>query len=842
MTMTRVGLILLFALGYASGIGKCANPLQREKQAEAKQTASTDLYGDPLPAGAIARLGTLRFRHGSSLNDLLVSPDGRTFISAGGNSVEIWDAQTGLRLRQFPFATLFVYSVELTPDGKLLAVAQARSQKMRFWDLTSGEEVHPFGDDAPQSARAALSPNGELLATLDGPRPPTVSIWDMRKGKKIRTIEGVEHLPSIVRNLVFSPDGNLLAFPHASGFGVWDVAVGKKLYQLNLGAKVQPGCSAFSSDSKLLAAATFPVPFNPDHTIHLWDMATGKEIGVLKGHDSYITALAAVPKRNLLVSASRDGTIRFWDLATRRETSRHSSYSQTRAFAFYRDGRTMIWGDGNGAIHRLNVDKGREDRTPAEKANALDWVAFSPDGQTLISTGEGKIGLWEPLTGKPREFVDAQVPFAAQKTLSSDGKMLALSEPNKGQIVLFNVAAGRLVRRLGGQLGRVYFCRFSPDARLLAAGSLEENTVRVWDTTRGKELIRLDGQTKPGSLAFSPDGKTLASASVQPRGDYTVRLWDLATGKEIWRQKTLPWAAMDMAFAPDGRTLALGGGLPGQSNQPGEVHLWEAATGKELRRLEGHRDQVRSLAFSADGRMLATGSLDRTIRLWEVATGGERRRFQNQKQSSTGVCLSPDGRLLASAGWGDTSALVWDLTGRFRDSQFQTRHLSVEEMNRCWNDLAQPDAARAYRSICSLIGSPKGTIAFLKNHLQPVTAADPKRVKPLLAALDSDQFAERDKAISELEQLGLGVEPALREALDAKPSLEVRQRIEAILDRLAGGTRLRFLRGLEVLEHIATPEARQVLETLSQGTAELWPAQETKASLARLARRRASQP
>jgi hypothetical protein len=159
------------------------------------------------------------------------------------------------------------------------------------------------------------------------------------------------------------------------------------------------------------------------------------------------------------------------------------------------------------------------------------------------------------------------------------------------------------------------------------------------------------------------------------------------------------------------------------------------------------------------------------------------------------------------------------------------------ELNRFWADLAQADAARAYRSILSLTGSPKEAIALLKDRLPPVTAAEPKRVAPLIAALDSDQFAERDKAMTELEKIGLDVEPVLRAALNGKPSLEVRQRIEAVLEKLSGGPRLRFLRALEVLEHVATDEARQLLESLSQGTAEMWPTQEVKTTLARLAAR-----
>lgn len=239
--------------------------------------------------------------------------------------------------------------------------------------------------------------------------------------------------------------------------------------------------------------------------------------------------------------------------------------------------------------------------------------------------------------------------------------------------------------------------------------------------------------------------------------------------------------------------------------------------------------------------MMATGNGDNTARLWEVASGGERQRFGGHQNAILTLSFSPDGRLLASAS-GDATALVWDLTGRFREGRFQQRRLSTEELHRCWDDLAHTDAARAYRSICALAGSPKEAVAFLKNRLPPLMTADSKRVAPLLAALDSEQFAERDKAMAELEKLGLAVEPALHKVLASKPSLEVRRRIEAVLEKLAAGPRLHFIRALEVLENIATPEARQILKTLSQGSAELWPTQEAEATLVRLAARHLSRP
>jgi RNA polymerase sigma factor (sigma-70 family) len=501
------------------------------------------------------------------------------------------------------------------------------------------------------------------------------------------------------------------------------------------------------------------------------------------------------------------------------------------AVAFTPDGRMLATASGyrdeGGALILWDLTTGRR-RVLRTDRYGIRTVAFSPDGRTLAAAGWDRfVRLFEVATGKERvalrwqeESPAGQEPWyqrlVSTVAFSPDGKILA-SAGGDGQIKLWDVARGQSLRALSGHGADVKGVAFFPDGKILASTS-PDTTLKFWDVNTGKETASIQAHSGGAEgLAISPDGQTIAT------GGYggLVKLWEAATGKERATLEGHTGGLPAVAFSPDGKQLASCSGL-WDPPVAGQVKLWDVATGKELLTLPtGDTKAIWSVRFSPDGKTFITASRDQTMTFWEVATWQERLT------------------LPLNAGGAAERA----------EREGKKASFSPEELEALWNDLAGPDASKAYRALCDLVRAAPQAVTLLRERLQPspVPASQhAKRLQQLIADLDNDEFDVRERAKVELEKLGELAEPALRQVLLQQPSLEVRLRAERLLHRLQkrmpSGERLQELRAVEMLEHIGTSEARQELERLAKGTPEARLTREAKASLERLAMRPVGAP
>ncbi|MFH7024731.1 MAG: AAA-like domain-containing protein [Heteroscytonema crispum UTEX LB 1556] len=218
------------------------------------------------------------------------------------------------------------------------------------------------------------------------------------------------------------------------------------------------------------------------------------------------------------------------------------------------------------------------------------------------------------------------------------------------QTILLNI---REKNSLEGHKSWVFSVVYSPDGKTLASAS-DDSTIKLWNVATGKEISTLSGhKSSVRSVVYSPDGKTLASAS----DDSTIKLWNVATGKEISTLSGHKSSVRSVVYSPDGKTLA-------SASDDSTIKLWNVATGKEISTLSGHKSSVRSVVYSPDGKTLASASDDSTIKLWNVATGKEISTLSGHKSSVRSVVYSPDGKTLASAS-DDSTIKLWNVaTGK----------------------------------------------------------------------------------------------------------------------------------------------------------------------------------
>jgi WD40 repeat protein/serine/threonine protein kinase len=544
-----------------------------------------------------------------------------------------------------------VSGMTVSADGKRLAVPCG--DKVVIFDAHTGLHLRTLKDPTGKVSCAAFSPDGKRLATGSWTdKVHNVRVWDTQTGES--AVSFAAHT-GVVNALAFSPDGTRLASASADGF-VWVWAkVWNGTDDLVLkGHKGPVLCVAFSPDGKRIATA------GEDKTVRLWDTDTGKPIKELEGHSGDVLSVAFSPDGKLLASGSREEW-KLWDAGTLKEV-----HTATRPpgdwLAFAPDGQSF-WA----AAHKASLDlsRGRDltrwgvdgkllDSFDPKVSRGFAYYALNPDGRILyvneINKG-GTLRTYDAATGAERAPQGHAEKLTAA-AVSPDGALLA-SAGEDALVKLWDLSTGELKHTLRGHGAAVLAVAFSPDGKRLASQG-KDGTLRLWDPARGKEVMTLDqcGRADGRGLAFSPDGRWLASASDSDGG---VRLWDAAAGRLV---RTLRGhaRATRLAFSPDSRLLACGG-------NGAIVRVWDVDDGWEVRALSGPGLTANNVAFSPDGRWLAAGGDDGTMKRWDVKAWGEVRGPWQFAGPLEGLAYSPDGRLLIAA-TPDGTVRMADLTGQ----------------------------------------------------------------------------------------------------------------------------------------------------------------------------------
>ncbi|MBL8797042.1 MAG: sigma-70 family RNA polymerase sigma factor [Planctomycetia bacterium] len=909
-----------------------AAPVKKEEE----KPVRADVFGDPLPPHALARLGTVRMRH-PGLVFVTCLPDGKRAITSSNDGPRLWDIASGKEIRRFtrsaeddgsPLRKLLenafretgldgdsmtdmmdmmsMYSangrlagdstVAVAPDGKTLATANMGGQ-VTLWDIDSGKLLRQFKPGKPAFSMAlAFSPNSQTLAVQSNIQ---VVLCEVATGKVLRRIG--KELPPRERkkqddekqddaaegelfagfggNLAFSADGKELTvweatikdkMPVFSG-KVYDAATGQQKRTFK-GPGDPVGLAILSPDGKLLA-------WGGATGVTLWDVAADKELHQFTeplGGDFDFPSLAFAPDSRLL-AARVNGVVKVFETATGEEKASlelkktappadgdavvaFTSGLGGSALAFAPDGKTLLAAGEFSTVQVWDVASGKARSLAGGHQGAVLDVQPAADGRSVATRGQDNwVRRWQADNGK--ETGGFELPAgAASSVFSPDGKIIAFVGADR-LVHLVEVAHGKELRTCEGKLPAAELA-FSADGTVLA-GTADYQSIQLWETATGKpirQLVRDDkraapaegvfnlplgmpGGTPPG-LVFSPDGRLVAAASAN-RGQVaisvggqiaqpekaTVCLYDVATGKLLRKLEGPKNGIATFAFSPDGRILAT-------ANFDRSITFWETATGLARRKLKADSQDGRPsrLTFSPDGRTLVLGTAPRTLRFWDVASGTDLGKLEGHQSQVTSVAYAPDGRTLLS-GSSDTTALVWDLAALKPAPRPEAVALTAEQADGLWNDLAATDGAQAEQAIATLVRGQQ-SVALLAAKVKPATPADPQQLARLLTDLHGDKLATRQEAAASLEKLGELAEPAVVRALEEKPGLEARQRLEQVRDKLLLGTprpeTVQGLRTLEVLERIATPEARAAIQKLAEGASGARLTREAQATLKRL--------
>jgi WD40 repeat protein len=578
-----------------------------------------------------------------SASYIVFSPDGKTFAAFSGNVITLFDFRSMLCIGSFVGHFGYLRTAAFSPDGGAL-VSCASDNTVRIWDVASRKETKTMTVEKVQSA--AFGPNAKRIVT--GSADKTVTLWNVDTGGEIVSYKtNTENIPVVL----YDSELQYIAYADGNNIEILNTRTASLEKTLS-GHSKNITCMAFSPDGRYLVSGS------EDATVKVWNIAgpgTGAEFSMEGLHKWTVESVAFSGDGRQLFSFSSDRTVLF-DYGEKNVL--FTIENNRAAYAVLNPDSTRIitgfYSRGSEALFAVyDAQNGAELSRIVKNNEAVYSAGINPAGNTVAAaSGDNTVKVWDLFEGKMRTLLRGHTDPVTAVGFSRDGGHIA-SASDDNRIIIWDVRTADKLQSFFAHNDRIYALSYNTGGdRILSSGS--DATVKMWNVENASRLWarKVPGSWAPAYSALSRDGKYTASGyhGIQIRDGETGGLLGEVSGHD--EEKTI----YALAFSPDGKYLASG-------SEDKNIIIWDWEKGEKAKIFTGHTGTVSALDFSPDGKKLVSGAYDKTLILWDTEKGLVR-KFSGHEGDITAVRFTPNGRALISSSK-DGTLRIWNTeTGR----------------------------------------------------------------------------------------------------------------------------------------------------------------------------------